>query len=156
MYSAHIAGYAFAYLSITFSLIIVVVSLLGACSLYQLAYIRAVCIVHTLPLVAVAFVAFLLSISIVLHHTHYLCFCSIFLLFPLCITIFTRFEKTTILAITTLHTGLRPNFLNHSCCVNGWTHSLKSTPKERFFEKLFNAILFVLKKMPKNIFYILF
>ena len=66
VYSAHIVVCAFAYLSIPFSLILVVVSLLGMCANYLLVCICVVYIAYTLPLVAFAFVAFSLSISFIL------------------------------------------------------------------------------------------
>ena len=55
----------------------------------------------------------------------------------------------TQLVITTLLSGLRPSFSYHLhmlCAfilyLNGGTYTLKSTPNDRFFEKLFMATLF--------------
>ena len=53
-------------LAIRFSLMLVVVGLLGSCSMYLLRCICIVCIVYTLSLVAFAFVVFSLSISFIL------------------------------------------------------------------------------------------
>ena len=61
------------------------------------------------------------------------------------------------LAITTLQSGILTQFLTPlMLCVlilykTGGTYSLKSPPNERFFEKLFMAILFTLRTFARNL-----